>query len=148
MRLIAEKLRARELDIFVIDTGRDTAMSEMLRSTEAIGQLANRHRVFVLSRQQSSAVINQNEQFTGRDPMLVLLNSDARVEKRRGSYGVRLCLGGLDVTQASVLLEQLAEAAGSSEKSGDEMIAELSSLSLQAVKCVSLSIASGAKDKS
>jgi hypothetical protein len=79
----------------------------------------------VLSQQQSSELIGQNEELAGRDPVLVLVNSDARVEKRRGSYGIQVCLGGLDVAAATALLAELTEVASSSEKTGDQVIAEL-----------------------
>jgi hypothetical protein len=117
--------QARKLDLFVIDSGCDAAMSELLRRSGAIAKLGIYHRVFVLTRQQSTEIIGKSEDLARRDPVLVLVNSDARVEKRRGSYGIRVCLGGLDGAAAATLLAALTEVASSSEETGDQVIAKL-----------------------
>jgi hypothetical protein len=117
--------RARKLDIFIIDTGQNVAASELFRRTNLIDRLSSQHRIFVLSPQQSEQVIGKSEYLARRDPTLVMLNSDARIEKRPGTYGIHLCCGDLGASDAARFLELVVEIAGSAQQSGDQMIAEL-----------------------
>lgn len=122
----AQKLttQARKLDVFIVDTGRDAALSELLRCSDAIDKLRMQHRVFVLSRQQSREVIAKCEELAGREPVLVLSNSDGRVEQRRGKHGIRICLGDLHLAAAKEVLGQIPEVADSTETTAG-MVAQL-----------------------
>ncbi len=86
----------RKLDIYVVDTGWNRKAKAILdEHLELFESFLGGHHVFLLSRQQSKEVLKQHIHLIGKDPLLVIVDSDARVEKHVHGYGFRLCLGAM-----------------------------------------------------
>jgi hypothetical protein len=88
----------KRYDVYVIDSGWNEEMSKVLEDHLPLVEtyLAHRDNCYVLDRQQSVEMLKANPQYVGRDPMLIVYDSDAAVEKCRRGAGFRCCLGAVD----------------------------------------------------
>jgi len=86
---------AKRFDIYVIDTGWNEAMSQVLKThlEQFKTYLVHRDNCYALDQQQSMEILKAHPHLIGKDPVLVVLDSDAMVEKRKGGHGFRFCLG-------------------------------------------------------
>ena len=118
------KRKARKLDVYVIDRGSNPEGTALLdRYASSLEELSADHRLFILSKEQSAEVIEQNAQLAGSDPVIVLLNSDARIEQRQ-NYGVQIRLGGIPEEQAEGILCGVLKQVSDADKNSDAIIAE------------------------
>lgn len=89
-------LRGKRLDIYVIDTGWNAAarriLDEHLATVDAF--LAGQN-LYQLTADQSHEVLRKSPQLKGSDPILMVVDSDARLERPHLGYGFRLCLGAV-----------------------------------------------------
>ena len=96
---------AKCFDIFLIDSGWNTAIAEAVNSNlELIKQYLSRHNFYVLSREQSLALLKQNPVFIGSDPMLMVIDPEGYAEGREKGYGFRLNLGILRDPEGAISL--------------------------------------------
>jgi len=87
---------ARQLDVYVIDTGWNESARRLLEEEWKVFDVwLKDHRVFRLTSEQSQRVLAKSPQWIGSDPILVVVDSDARVEQPHRGYGLRFCLGAL-----------------------------------------------------
>ena len=91
-----ESLRDKRLDIYVIDTGWNEKAQRLLEEHLLIfeGFLAQQN-VYRLSREQSADMLRRSPELAGCDPILMVLDSDARLERPHLGYGFRFCLGAV-----------------------------------------------------
>ena len=84
----------KKLDIYLIDTGWNIRGKAILDSHLVLFEpfLAD-HNVYVLSDKQSKEVLKQHPLLMGTDPILMVVDSDQRIERPGAGYGFRFCLG-------------------------------------------------------
>jgi hypothetical protein len=94
---------ARKLDVYVIDAGWNQKMTQVIKEHfqrfEAL--LFERDRVYLLDAKQSTEVLRANPSLVGKDPVVVVLDSDSWVENRKSGRGFRCCLGLMKSTEAA-----------------------------------------------
>ena len=113
----------RALDIYVVDTGwNEKAKAILEEHLELFESFLAGHRVFVLSREQSKGILKQNIQLIGKDPLLVIVDSDARVEKHAHGYGFRLCLGTMKLNRIRQNLSTILQIICDQRFAGTQMI--------------------------
>ncbi|MFO0912538.1 MAG: hypothetical protein U0795_06260 [Pirellulales bacterium] len=116
------------LDFFVIDSGWNEHAKKVLDDhLQMFEDLLSDHRLYVLNTEQSKGFLKQNIELIGKDPVLVMLDSDARVEKRRYGYGFRLCLGVMSPKKMREHLSTVLRIACDSRKNGKQMMDEIRS---------------------
>lgn len=116
----------RGLDIYVIDTGINSKAKSVLDAhlRQFEPRLA-RHRIFRLTPEQSKGLIQADRIPSGSDPVLVLVDSDAHVEKRSQGYGLRISLGKLSVSEIGDRLNRFLSIACEPYESPLSVIANL-----------------------
>ena len=118
--------RAGRLDIYVIDTGwNEPAKQALDQHLKLFESLLAEHLVYVLSQQQSKETLQRTPALMGEDPILVLVDSDARAEKSRHGYGIRLCLGAMPQERLSDNLKMVLQIAGDRSRTTAQMIGKL-----------------------
>lgn len=82
---------------FIIDSGWDSASARVLHENlEMISRFRNDDPLFVLTREQSIALIRKHPDLIGKDPILLVHDLHAQGGRGPSGYhGFRLCLGPL-----------------------------------------------------
>lgn len=122
----AKRTSRRTLDFYIVDTGWNEKAKGILDThLELFESFLAEHRVFVLSREQSKEILKRHIALIGKDPLLVMVDSDARVEQRPYGYGVRLCLGAMHCKKIRDNLGMVLQIACDSGKTGEQVIREI-----------------------
>jgi hypothetical protein len=81
--------------IFLIDTGWNTAVSNMVRShLPLVYEYQKQDSLYLLTAEQSVVILKRAPEFIGHDPVIVVYDRHAPLGRAQGSYrGFRLCLG-------------------------------------------------------
>jgi hypothetical protein len=111
----------KALEIYVIDTGGNGVPRGVLdRYLRRFERTLSAHRLRVLTREESETVLAANPSMIGADPILLVLDTQAREEKRGAGYGFRYSLGAVkDAGRCAEILEGLLRILGDRERSGD-----------------------------
>ena len=87
-----------QLDVYVIDSGWDcTAHSVVSRSIDILKGTLNDHNLYVMTPEQSNAFLKQFPDFTGQDPILVVIDPQARRNGDPAGFGVTFVLGPKEI---------------------------------------------------
>ncbi len=86
---------AKRFDIFLIDTGWNTTISKLVRShLPLVFEYQKQDSLYLLTPEQSVAILKRAPEFIGHDPTLVVYDLYARKSSKPRSYhGFRLHLG-------------------------------------------------------
>jgi hypothetical protein len=86
---------AKRFDIFLIDTGWNTAVSKVVRShMAAISSFEKQDTIYLLSAEQSIDIMKQAPQVIGHDPILLVYDLFAPPHRKSRAFrGFRLNLG-------------------------------------------------------
>lgn len=100
---ITSILQPKRFDIYVIDTKWNRRLSGVLHKYVALMEtyLAESNNCYILDQQQSIEILKVNHEYVGRDPMLIVYDSDAAIEGRKSGSGFRCCLGTLRSAEAA-----------------------------------------------
>jgi hypothetical protein len=103
--------KPKQCDVYVIDTGHRLEATQVLKETFLGDACLLNHNVYVLTGEQSAAVLRNNPQFRLQDPIVLVLDSSAVVEERSNGYGFRANLGAAanrsEMVQIVKLLQRL-----------------------------------------
>ena len=99
-----EKGHPPRFHFFVIDAGWQTGPSKVLRDNfHMIRVFQNSDPLYVLTREQSIALIRANPDLIGKDPILLVHDLHARGGRGESGYhGFRLCLGLINNAQQAL----------------------------------------------
>ncbi len=86
---------AKRFDFFLIDTGWNSAVSEVVLShLKPLMSLESRDSIYILSREQSFQLVKASPKLIGHDPIILVYDQHAPPDrKERGYRGFRLNLG-------------------------------------------------------
>ncbi|MFO0902547.1 MAG: hypothetical protein U0939_06065 [Pirellulales bacterium] len=91
-----QSLRDKRLDIYVIDTGWNPRAQSLLDEHLALfAAFLAQQNVYRLTPEQSLDILRRSPELAGCDPILMVLDSDARLERPHLGYGFRFCLGAV-----------------------------------------------------
>ena len=102
--------RPKHLDVYALDSGWNEEMSEVLKAHLHLiaTYLTDRDNFYLLNKEQSTAILKENREYIGKDPMLIVYDSDAKIEKRKTGCGFRCCLGVMkSADEATALLQNI-----------------------------------------
>jgi hypothetical protein len=96
--------KPRVLDVFFIDSGWNNPVCTAVRENlPAVAEYLQGHRFFVMTPQQSMSFIRRHPALIGEDPILLVLDRAAAVNKNSSnSCGFRLSLGSVRNPEAAV----------------------------------------------
>ena len=118
--------KSGRLDIYVIDTGRNEfARRELESHLQRFEGFLREHMVYVLSQEQSQGILDKTRVLIGQDPILVMVDSDARIESARHGYGIRLCLGGMRRDRLSDNLTMVLQIASERDRTTGQILRRL-----------------------
>jgi hypothetical protein len=113
----------KKLDIYIIDTGWNEEAREVLDNhLDLFESFLADHNTFALTPEQSKEFLSQYIELIGEDPILVMVDSDARVEKSRHGYGVRICLGAMPPERIRDHLKRLLQIVCDHRKSHEDIL--------------------------
>ena len=114
------------LDIYVIDTGWNEHAKQVLHDhLKLFESFLAGHMIYVLSQDQSKEILEKTPPLIGEDPILVMVDSDARIERPRHGYGVRLCLGAMPRERLSDNLKMVLQIASDRTRTTGQIIRQL-----------------------
>lgn len=86
----------KRLDIYVVDSGWNLEAKKLLDDHLSLfKRYLEDHNVYVLDELQATEFLKQYPAMIGEDPVLIVWDSDAHLERRKSGCGFRLCLGAL-----------------------------------------------------
>lgn len=93
---------------FIIDSGWKSVPAKVIRDNfRMIREFQNQDPLYVLSREQSIALIRANPYLIGKDPIILLHDLHAKGGRGESGYhGFRLCLGAIKKPETALLAMQ------------------------------------------
>lgn len=109
------------LELFVIDSGHNADTQRIVSAQLTAGSPCQRTlAIFQLNAEQSRQLLERNN-LLGHDPILILLDHDARATSGRHGYGCRLNLGRIPATRRPRYVQKLLEIAGAPAESKEKI---------------------------
>jgi hypothetical protein len=96
-------------EVYVIDSGWKSEAGEVVReSLDLFAKYLQRHRVYVLTEDQSEEFLQDHPQLLGKDPIIAVLDRKAIERRSENGIGARLLLGRVHSrTRVLALLKML-----------------------------------------